>query len=619
MLVTDLGQLPPSLDGQGMIGIDLETFDPELKTRGPGPHRDGFIAGIAIGTEAGFRAYIPISHETGPNVPRLSALHWLGQQLTLNVPKVGARLLYDLVFLLQAGVPCAGPWYDIQIAEPLLDENQFTYSLDRISEHWLGEGKVDAELDAFLIKTFGKKQPRSNIWRAPPALVAPYAVGDVDLPLRVFPRQKAQLEQEGLWDLFLLETRLTELLARMHLRGVPVDLKAAERLDRLYQKEYDALLASIRHSTGVEVNIWAARSIAQVFDQLGLAYPLTAKTQAPSFTRGWLATVEHPLAQQIQRARWLDKMRGTFLQGAVLNGNHCSRIHTTFNQLRSDEGGTVTGRFSSSLPNLQHIPSRTAESKVIRRVFVPEPNSHWLKFDWSQVEYRLIVHDAACAEYPGADEVVHRYRNDPSTDFHAVIADLTGLDRYSAKTINFGLAYGEGSKTLARQLRKSLAEAEVLLRHYHTSAPFIRPLSQYLSAIAGRKGVVETLLGRKRRFNKWSKRLQDGTLLVRPEYFKGSQRAFLHAALNARIQGSAADIMKLAMVKVAESGAIDVLGVPHLTVHDELDFSLPKTASGLEAAREVRHIMETCVDLRVPLRVDVGLGPSWGQAEDDWL
>jgi DNA polymerase-1 len=286
MLVTDLGQLPPSLDGQGMIGIDLETFDPELKTRGPGPHRDGFIAGIAIGTEAGFRAYIPIGHETGPNVPRLSALHWLGQQLTLNVPKVGARLLYDLVFLLQAGVPCAGPWYDIQIAEPLLDENQFTYSLDRISEHWLGEGKVDAELDAFLIKTFGKKQPRSNIWRAPPALVAPYAVGDVDLPLRVFPRQKAQLEQEGLWDLFLLETRLTELLARMHLRGVPVDLKAAERLDRLYQKEYDALLASIRHSTGVEVNIWAARSIAQVFDQLGLAYPLTAKTQAPFVHQG---------------------------------------------------------------------------------------------------------------------------------------------------------------------------------------------------------------------------------------------------------------------------------------------------------------------------------------------
>jgi DNA polymerase-1 len=330
MLVTDLGQLPPSLDGQGMIGIDLETCDPELKTRGPGPHRDGFIAGIAIGTEAGFRAYIPVGHETGPNVPRLSALHWLGQQLTLNVPKVGARLLYDLVFLLQAGVLCAGPWYDIQIAEPLLDENQFTYSLDRISEHWLGEGKVDAELDAFLIKTFGKKQPRSNIWRAPPALVAPYAVGDVDLPLRVFPRQKAQLEQEGLWDLFLLETRLTELLARMHLRGVPVDLKAAERLDRLYQKEYDALLASIRHSTGVEVNIWAARSIAQVFDQLGLAYPLTAKTQAPSFTKGWLTTIEHPLAQQIQRARWLDKMRGTFLQGAVLNGNHCKgRIHTT--------------------------------------------------------------------------------------------------------------------------------------------------------------------------------------------------------------------------------------------------------------------------------------------------
>jgi DNA polymerase-1 len=294
--------------------------------------------------------------------------------------------------------------------------------------------------------------------------------------------------------------------------------------------------------------------------------------------------------------------------------------------VEEDESYLACGVFShnSSLPNLQHIPSRTEESKMIRRVFVPEPNSHWLKFDWSQVEYRLIVHDAACADLVSgasekAEKVVQRYHDDPTTDFHAMIAELTGLDRYSAKTINFGLAYGEGIKTLTRQLGKSPDEAAALLTQYHENAPFIRPLSQYLSAIAGRKGVVETLLGRKRRFNKWSKRLQDGTLLVRPEYFKGSQRAFLHAALNARIQGSAADIMKFAMVKVAESGTIDVLGVPHLTVHDELDFSLPKTASGLEAAREVRHIMETAVDLRVPLRVDVGLGPSWGQAEDDWL
>jgi DNA polymerase-1 len=256
---------------------------------------------------------------------------------------------------------------------------------------------------------------------------------------------------------------------------------------------------------------------------------------------------------------------------------------------------------------------------VIRRVFVPEPNSHWLKFDWSQVEYRLIVHDAACAEYPGADEVVHRYLMTQSTDFHAVIADLTGLDRYSAKTINFGLAYGEGSRrwpgSSANRSPRPKCCCGITIRARRSSG---RCRSISAPSRAGRAW-WKRCSGRKRRFNKWSKRLQDGTLLVRPEYFKGSQRAFLHAALNARIQGSAADIMKLAMVKVAESGAIDVLGVPHLTVHDELDFSLPKTASGLEAAREVRHIMETCVDLRVPLRVDVGLGPSWGQAEDDWL
>jgi DNA polymerase-1 len=608
-------ELPDSLKGQGAIGIDLETCDVDLKTRGPGPHRGGFICGVAIGTEAGFRAYLPIAHEAGENMDRKKVLKWLGQQLKLPVPKIGARLVYDLGFLIKAGVPFVGPFYDVQVAEPLLDENQYTFSLDRISLQYLNTGKKGKELDDFLVQNFGKKNPRNNIWRAPPEIVGPYAIGDVDLPLRIFPLQRKELEKQNLWDLFLMESKLVELLARMHLRGVRVDLKATEALDQMYETEYNGLLTNMKRDTGIDVQVWAAESIAKVFNHLGLKYPLTPKTKKPSFTATSLDLVDHPFAANLRRARWLDKMRGTFLQGCILEGHHEGRVHSQFNQLKSEEGGTVTGRFSSSLPNLQFIPTRTEESKKVRAAFLSDPGQKWGKLDFSQIEYRLIVHDAASAGLRGADEVVHRYSTDPTTDFHEVVADMTGLERQSAKTINFGLAYGEGVDKLAMQLKLSRPQAEALLLKYHSKAPFIRPLAQLMSNMANAAAEVSTLMNRKRRFNMWGKRQPNGDYLVLPHRFPGSQRAFLHKALNARIQGSAADIMKKAMVDTVESGVCDVLGVPHLTVHDELDFSIPPGKAGREAIKEVGHIMETCVALTVPLKVDIGIGKNWGNTE----
>jgi DNA polymerase I-like protein with 3'-5' exonuclease and polymerase domains len=616
-LVLDMNTLPASLRGQGAIGIDLETSDPDLKTRGPGPHRGGYICGVAIGTEAGFRAYLPVAHGIGPNLDKRKVFSWLGKQLKLPVPKIGARLVYDLGFLIHEGVPFVGPFYDIQVAEPLLDENQFVFSLDRISEQYLGEKKKGDDLDAYLIQHFGKKNPRNNIARAPATIVGPYACGDVDLPLRIFPKQKKELERQGLWDLFLMESKLTELLARMHLRGVRVDLEATEQLDRDYLKEHNSLIKQIKRQTGIEVSVWAAASVAQVFDHLGLDYPLTPKTQKPSFTATSLDEVDHPIAAKVRRIRWLDKMRGTFLRGCILEGHHEGRVHSQFNQLKSDQGGTVTGRFSSSLPNMQFIPTRTEESKKVRSAFLPDADHLWLKTDYSQVEYRLIAHDAFCAGLKGADKVVRQYTDDPSTDFHKVIAIMTGIDRPFAKTINFGLAYGEGVAKLATQLGLTISKAEVLLKKYHDQAPFIRPLSQLLSNMAGTDGEIRTLLQRKRRFNMWIKNQPNGAApLILPHKFPGSSRAFLHKSLNARIQGSAADIMKKSMVEVAESGVFDVTGVPHLTVHDELDFSIPRGKAGREAAREIRNIMQNCVSLSVPLKVDTSVGKDWGQVED---
>jgi DNA polymerase-1 len=250
----------------------------------------------------------------------------------------------------------------------------------------------------------------------------------------------------------------------------------------------------------------------------------------------------------IRRVRHLDKLRETFVKG-ILEKHINGRIYTQFHQLRSDSNGTVSGRMSSSLPNLQQIPIRSDEGKLVRSIFIPEEGQRWFKNDWPQVEYRLIVHDAASLKLAGAQAVVDKYRTDENADFHQIVADMTGLDRYAAKTVNFGLAYGEGVAKLCATLGLSREKGETLLKEYHRRAPFIKQLSSGCMSIAARTGEIETLLGRIRRFDTWEIRHGDEITYFR-ERRPGSRRAFTHAALNARIQGSAADIMKLAMVNI---------------------------------------------------------------------
>lgn len=601
----------PSLSGQGVISIDLETCDPDLKTKGPGPHRGGHIAGVAIGTEAGLRVYLPIGHEAGLNMDRRKVLSWLQKQMLLPVPKLGARLLYDLMFLRAAGVKSVGPYYDVQVAEPLLDENKYVYSLESIAKERLGEGKTSEQMDAWLVEKFGKKNPRNNIWRAPPEIVAPYAIRDVDLPLRIFPKQEIELKKQELWDLFLLESRLTPMLVDMHAQGVRVDLDAAERMEQEMAADQAKLLRQIKRATGLHVEVWAARSIAAAFDELGLDYPRTKKTKAPSFLAPWLDAHPHKVAQMIRRVRWLDKMRGTFLRGCILEGHYQGRVHTQFNQLKSDEGGTVTGRLSSRQPNLQFIPVRTDEGKKLRSMFLPDEGMLWAKEDYSQIEYRLIVHDAAVLKLPGAEAVVKRYHEEAGVDFHQVVADMTGLDRQRAKTINFGLAYGEGKAKLAVQLGLSIEEAEALLRQYHARAPFIRPLAEGCMRQASREGEIRTMLNRKRRFM-WGKKNRDGEYVLLRRRVPGAERAFTHKALNARVQGSAADIMKKAMVEIYEDREVRKNCRFHLTVHDEMDVSVEE---GSRIAERIRQIMQDTVQLEVPLEVDLELGPNWGSTK----
>lgn len=620
----------PSLEGQGAIAIDLETCDPELKSRGSGAHRGSYIAGIAVGTEAGFRKYYPIAHENDPdNLDKGAVLGWLKEQLKWPVPKIGANLLYDLGFLSEVNIKPAGPFYDIQVAEPLLDENRFVYNLDSLGKDYLGEGKKDEALEDFIKKNISKKDPKSFIYRAPSRIAGPYAIGDVDLPLRIFAKQKIKLEQENLWDLFILESKLIPMLLAMRQRGIRVDLAAAESMLGRMTTQQSEIEAEIKRQSGIEPQIWAADNLSKIFDYLNIKYPLTAKTKKPSFTAAWLEIQEHPIAKMIIEARRLDKMRGTFLQGCILDGHYNGRIHCQFNQLKSDDGGAVSGRFSSSKPNLQFIPVRTDEGKLMRAMFLADEGQLFWKEDYNQIEYRLIAHDAAASKFPGAQSVVDEYTNNPLADFHQIVAKMvfgegaSKQDRTKAKTINFGLAYGEGVDKLSHQLNMTKAEAETLLEEYHRRAPFIRPLSKGCMSLAAKEGVITTILGRKRRFNSWSirKRQPDGSVknVILRQRVAGAQRAFTHKALNARTQGSAADIMKKAMVDTWESGVCDVLGAPQLTVHDELCGSAPDTKVGREAVEELRQVMQNTIKLLVPLKVDGGVGPNWRDASQEPL
>jgi DNA polymerase I-like protein with 3'-5' exonuclease and polymerase domains len=316
----------------------------------------------------------------------------------------------------------------------------------------------------------------------------------------------------------------------------------------------------------------------------------------------------------------MDKFRGTFVQGYIIDGSVDGVVHCQFNQLRGEDGGAVSGRFSSSNPNLQNLPIRDEElGALIRRVFLPDDGQLWWKFDWSQIEFRLAVHFAALMKLKGAADAVQAYLHDPNTDYHVLVSKLTGLSRKFAKSINFGLVYGMGIEELCRQLGIDVQQGYRILRTYHTNVPFVKPLYNTASNRANDKGEIITLLGRHRRFHVWNKGnsyYRESEMRENEIDFKGWQRAFTHKALNAVLQGSAADIMKQGMVQIWESGVCDTLGAPHLTVHDELDGSLPPGNAGLEALAEVKNIMQTCVKLELPLRADGGTGPNWGNTGD---
>ena len=595
----------PDLSGYDEIAIDLETKDPDLIKMGSGSVTGkGDVSGIAVAVK-GWCAYYPIAHEGGGNMDRKMVLKWFQDVLNTPATKIFHNAMYDVCWIRALGLSISGKIVDTMIASALVDENQMRYDLNNCAKRYTGKGKNETELYE-AAKSWGV-DAKAEMYKLPAIYVGSYAEADAEITLALWQELKKEIDHQDINSIMDMETELFPCLIDMKFKGVCVDVEAAHKLKQELASQEDKLLLEIKKETGVDTQIWAARSIAQVFDKLKLDYDRTEKTSAPSFTKNFLQNHPHPVVKQIAQAREINKAHTTFID-TILKHSHKGRIHADINQLRSDNGGTVTGRFSYSNPNLQQIPARNKDlGPRIRALFVPEEGHTWGCFDYSQQEPRLVVHYAALQNLYGVGDVLEAYHGGDA-DFHSIVADMAGIPRTQAKTINLGLFYGMGKNKLQAELGVSKDKANELFRHYHNKVPFVKQLMDNVSSRAQDRGQVRTLLGRLCRFHLWEpnqfgihKALSHEAALM--EHGPGIKRAYTYKALNKLIQGSAADMTKKAMIELYKEGII-----PHIQVHDELDISVKSP----EHAQKIKDIMESAVSLEVPNKVDYESGPNWG-------
>jgi len=595
------------LRGHKEIAIDLETNDPHLKQLGSGNvTKRGHIAGVAVAVE-GWSGYFPIHHEQGGNLDKKLVLGWLQDILNQeNTTFIFHNAMYDVCWLRSAGLTIKGPIVDTMIAASLIDENRMSYALNNLAKYYVGLGK-DEKVLVEAAKEYGL-DPKADMWRMPAMFVGQYAERDAESTLKLWQTLKRELYNQELMDVFTLETDLFPCLVDMRFKGVRVDLEKSQKIKLNLIKREEKLIKKIKDLTGVDVEIMAARSIAKAFDKLKLPYDRTAKSNEPSFTKNFLQNHPHELPKAIAEARELNKAHSTFIDSITKHAVD-GRIHADINQIRSDAGGTVTGRFSMSNPNLQQIPARHPElGPMIRSIFIPEEKHVWGSFDYSQQEPRILVHYAKLQNLEGVDEIVDAY-NAGDADFHQVVADMAGIERKQAKTINLGLMYGMGKNKLMAELGLMKESAEKLIRQYHSKAPFVKQLMDNVSRKANDRGKIRTLGGRACHFDLWQP-VQFGVFKplpleqARKEYDEPLKRAFTYKALNKLIQGSAADMTKKSMVALYKNGII-----PHIQIHDEVDISIESQ----KQAEDIIEIMESAVKLKVPNKVDYEKGANWGE------
>ena len=592
------------------IAIDLETKDTGINEGlGSGwATNSGEIIGFAVATE-GFQAYYPFGHFGGGNLIKEQVLKYMSDICALPCRKIFHNAQYDVGWLNAYGITVKGEIVDTMIAGALIDENRYTYRLNSLAKDYLGELKAETDLNE-AAKAHGV-DPKMEMWMLPAEHVGYYAEQDARLTYLLWQRFKHEIFKQNLETIWQLEKNLLPTLIKMRKKGVRVNVEKAEQLQKQFVEKEKDIAQQIKKLVGKDIDIWAARQIAFAFDKLGIDYPKSPKSKEPSFTQNWLVNNDTNISKLIVSAREINKFHNTFLN-SIMKYEYKGRIHAEINQLRSDNGGTVSGRLSMSNPNLQQLPARNKEfGPLIRGLFLPEEGYKWGSFDYSQQEPRLVVHYASSIGegYEGSQELVEAYAN-ADADFHQTVADLVGIDRKQAKTIGLGLMYGMGKNKLANMLGLGFDEASALIGKFNRRAPFVKMLSDRCMKKANEEGVIRTKLGRKCRFEMWEPR---DFGIHTPETFENAsakyganniKRAFTYKALNRLIQGSAADQTKQAIVACVDLGYL-----PLLQIHDELCFNVLE-----DDVKKIVRAMEDCVKLNVPSVVDVAIGNDFGSA-----
>ena len=593
------------------IAIDLETRDEGINNKlGAGwATGNGYVIGFAVAVE-GWQGYYPFKHFGGGNMIEPQVIQYMKDVCKLPSRKIFHNGQYDIGWLEQMGIKVEGEVVDTMVTAAVIDENRWSYSLNALAKDYLGELKSEQDLKE-AAKDHGI-DPKGEMWKLPAEHVGFYAEQDARLTYLLWQRFKPEITNQNLQTVWELETKLLPILIKMRQKGIKVDVEKAHRLKKEFQAQEKEFLIKIKELCGKEVDIWAARQIGEAYDKLGIDYPRTDKTHEPSFTQNWLANSKHEISKFIAQAREINKFHGTFLD-SILKYEHNGRIHGEINQLRSDSGGTVSGRLSMANPNLQQLPARNKDfGPKIRGLFLPETGCKWGSFDYSQQEPRMVVHYAASIGegYEGSNELVEAYTNS-ETDFHQTVADLAGIERKQAKTIGLGLMYGMGKNKLANSLGLSTEEASALIAKYNRKVPFVKLLSDRCMKKASDEGVIRTKKGRKCRFDMWEPR--DFGIHTAETFENASskygrsniKRAFTYKALNRLIQGSAADQTKQAVIACYEAGYL-----PKVQIHDELCFDVENEKD----VKTIKEAMENCMEFKVPSKVDVALGDDFGQA-----
>jgi DNA polymerase-1 len=528
---------------------------------------------------------------------------------------------------------------DVQFAEALLDDvlidpwgKRLSLSLDALADRYLGRKKEKFEIERYCQGKWPRsKDFRENLWKCPVELVAAYAKVDAQLCLPIIKQQWQLLAREDLTDVFTMECELLPLLVQMRRRGMPIDETAAlEARDEMLYTEH-LMKKLLAKEAGFNLNVNSSKDIGRVFDKLGIAYERTAKGN-PSFTADWLAACDAPIAQQILELRKLIKARGTFIENAILSKAINGKVFPSLHPLRTDDGGTVSGRYSCSQPNGQQIPKRDAEmAPIIRGIFIPEAGyTHWASLDLSQIEYRFFAH------FSGHSGLISAYQ-DPNTDFHQVVAELVGgnFPRVAYKSLNFGLLYGMGKKKLTSMLASLFPEEanpEKMALHVYNTYMANFPAAQnllkkYASEVSQAPHEIRTILGRKSRFKLWEPAGNPGQVIEKPLPISAAQRVWgrnirisgSYKAVNRKLQGSAADLLKSGMLDAYKSGLFKKIGYPHITVHDELCLSYhPDLHDGF---RDLQRCVENTLaqrgyELNVPIVMGLAIGPNWGEVKD---